>query len=88
MYKQYATSIRDLKQRKLDLYTSDKCIICKKETENVEHLASCEVSINLVREIEEQEVESTLIEFKETVNVREMKEWILAMMGKGSLVEE
>ena len=80
--------LEKLKQRKPDLYTSDKCIICKKETENVEHLASCEVSINLVREIEEQEVESTLIEFKETVNVQETKEWILAMMGKGSLVEE
>ena len=66
--------LEKLKQRKQDLYTSDKCIIYKKETENVEHLASCEVSINLVREIEEQEVESTLIEFKETVNIRKTKE--------------
>ena len=74
--------LEKLKQRKPDLYTSDKCIICKKETENVEHLASCEVSINLVREIEEQEVESTLIEFKETVNIRETKEWILTIMEK------
>ena len=61
--------LEKLKQRKPDLYTSDKCIICKKETENVEHLASCEVSINLVREIKEQEVESTLIKFKEIVNI-------------------
>lgn len=53
-----------LNRRKPEIYKTDKCIICKKKSENVEHLVSCEVSLNLLRDIEEQEVESTLKEVK------------------------
>ena len=80
--------LEKLNQRKPEIYKTSKCILCKKKTENVEHLVSCDLSIELVRNIEEQVVEATLNQTKVVEDYDKKKELILTMIGKGSLAEE
>ena len=80
--------LEKLNQRKPEIYKTSKCILCKKKTENVEHLVSCDLSIELVRNIEEQVVEATLNQTKVVEDYDKKKELILTMIGKGSIAEE
>ena len=49
-----------LNKRKPDVYYSTTCIVCKEKNETVEHLVSCKVSINLLRDLEECAVKLSL----------------------------
>ena len=77
-----------LNWRRPETYKTDKCVICKKEKENVEHLVSCETSLNLLRDLEEQVVEATLLELKKVESMETTKEEVLIMLGKGSQDKE
>src|ERR1700752_3247731 len=80
--------LEKLNQRRPETYKTNICVICKKKKENVEHLVSCERSLNLLCTLEEQVVEATLRELKNIESLEEIKEEILIMLGKGSQVDE
>ena len=77
-----------LNQRRPETYKTDKCIVCKKKKENVEHLVSCEVSLNLLWSIEEQLVESILAYLDLKESLEESKEEVLRMLEKGTQADE
>ena len=80
--------LKKLNQRRPETYKTDKCVICKKKKKNVEHLVSCERSLNLLCTLEEQVVKATLYELKNVESLEEIKEEVLIMLGKGFQVDE
>ena len=80
--------LEKLNQRRPETYKTNKCVICKKKKENVEHLVSCKRSLNLLRTLEEQVVEVTLHELKKVESLKKFKEEVIIMLGKGSQVDE
>ena len=77
-----------LNKRNPDVYHSTTCIVCKEKNETVEHLVSCKVSINLLRDLEECAVKSSLWKSENTEEMERKIEEVLVSLGKDSTEDE